>query len=338
MMQNDIGIDLGTTSIVIGVAGTDTYISERCVVAIERRSEEVLAVGNTAYDMVGKTPAHIQTVFPLAEGVISNYHLTKYLIKEFIKKVYTPHVIKPRVAVCVPCSITGVENDAVVKAAISSGARQVFLIEEPIAAAIGCGIDISAPSGHMLIDVGGGTTDIAVISLYGKVVSNSLKLAGNSINLEIIKLIRANFGLVIGDKTAERIKCEVGSVLNSDEYNKQTCIKGISLITHLPHQLDVSTKDIYPALVDCVEQIAQVAKLTLEKTPPELVGDIFDEGIYLTGGGGMLHGLDVFLAEKLKTNVRVAEDPLNCVIRGTIASLSMVDVLELGFRDATPSR
>lgn len=335
MAQNDIGIDLGTTSIIVALEGKGVVLNQPSVVAVDHRKDQVLAVGDEALAMVGRTPNYIAAVRPLKDGVISNHMLTKELICRFVNKVYDSHLIKPRVAVCVPAAITGIESDAVVEDVVAAGARQVFLIDEPIAAAIGSGIDVREPSGHMVVDIGGGTTDIAVISMGGKVRATSVNVAGNTFDDEIVKLLRLKFSVAIGLRTAEELKkeiacCRPGTFADSME------VKGRSLLTGLPQRLTVTTEDLYEAVMPLAEQIAAAAHQVLEKTPPELAGDIYTDGVMLTGGGAMLKGLDEYLAQQLKVRVRVAPDPINCVALGTARCLVIGEELESGFQDATP--
>ncbi|MEG2053535.1 MAG: rod shape-determining protein [Oscillospiraceae bacterium] len=320
----------------MSVEGKGIVLKEPTVVAIDTRNDTFLAVGDEAFKMVGKTPSYIKSVFPLEDGVISNYNVTKDLIKAYISKVYNSHVVKPRVCVCVPSNITGVENDAVVEAAISAGARQVFLIEEPMAAAMGCGIDISLPNGNMVIDIGGGTTDTAIISLGGGVISRSIKIGGNAFDREIVRYIRMTYGLIVGERSAEQLKIEIGSADEKLGIDNKSIIKGISLRTHLPQTLELTTKDLYAPINECAVQILDIAKQTLEKTPPELSGDIYQNGVYLTGGGALLTGLDSYISRGLGVAVHLAEDSENCVVRGTAIALTMSENLENGFRDATP--
>ena len=335
MAQNDIGIDLGTTSIIVALEGKGVVLNQPSVVAVDHRKDQVLAVGDEALAMVGRTPNYIAAVRPLKDGVISNHMLTKELICRFVNKVYDSHLIKPRVAVCVPAAITGIESDAVVEAVVAAGARQVFLIDEPIAAAIGSGIDVREPSGHMEVDIGGGTTDIAVISMGGKVRATSVNVAGNTFDDEIVKLLRLKFSVAIGLRTAEELKkeiacCRPGTFADSME------VKGRSRLTGRPQRLTVTTEDLYEAVMPLAEQIAAAAHQVLEKTPPELAGDIYTDGVMLTGGGAMLKGLDEYLAQQLKVRVRVAPAPVNCVALGTARCLVIGEELESGFQDATP--
>jgi len=336
MAQNDIGIDLGTTTVIIYVEGRGIVLDEPTVVAVDTDSERVLAVGDEAYKMVGRTPAHITAVRPLKDGVISDYVLTREIVRQFVVKAYQSVLVKPRVAVCVPAAISGIESDAAVEAVVAAGARQVFLIDEPIAAALGAGIDILKPHGHLVVDIGGGTTDIAVISMGGKVQSGSVKVAGNAVDAAIVRYIRDQYKLVIGEKSAEILKREIGCCTPDFDFSATSEVRGRSLETGLPRRQQVTTKDLYEPIGECVQQLADAVHAVLERTPPELAGDIYSEGLLLTGGGALMRGMDLFLAKQLKVAARAAEDPINCVAIGTGKSLSMVDRLESGFRDATP--
>lgn len=334
MALNDIGIDLGTTSIIIAMEGKGVVLNQPSIVAVDTRQNKVLAVGDDALAMVGRTPSYISAISPLKDGVISDHMLTRELICRFIRKVNASR-IKPRVAVCVPAAITGIESDAVVEAVIAAGARQVYLIDEPLAAALGSDIDITAPEGHMIVDIGGGTTDIAVISLGGKVKSTSVNVAGNTFDDEILKYIRAKFNIAIGQRMAESLKKQVACCPELNFHGEME-IKGRSLITGLPQRLTITTDDLYEPVCMLVEQIGTAAHQVLEKTPPELAGDIYSQGIMLTGGGAQLKGLPEYMSKALKVKTRVSPDPVNCVALGTSKSLSMETRLETGFVDATP--
>lgn len=335
MAQYDIGIDLGTTTIIIAVEGKGVVLSQPSVVAVDNRKDEVLAVGDDALAMVGRTPNYISATRPLKAGVISSHTLTRELIKRFVNKVYDFRLIKPRVAVCVPAAITGIESDAVVEAVMAAGARQVYLIDEPIAAAIGTGLDILKPAGHMIIDIGGGTTDIAIISMGGKVQASSVHIAGNTFDDEIIRLIRTKFSVAIGQRSAEQLKKEAACCMPGS-YSGSIEIKGRSLLTGLPQRINVTTEDLHEAVMPLADQIAVAAHQVLEHTPPELAGDIYTDGIMLTGGGAMLKGLDEYLSQQLKVTVKVSDDPINCVALGTARCLVIGHELESGFVDATP--
>ncbi len=334
MALNDIGIDLGTTSIIIAMEGKGVVLNQPSIVAVDTRQNKVLAVGDDALAMVGRTPSYISAISPLKDGVISDHMLTRELICRFIRKVNASR-IKPRVAVCVPAAITGIESDAVVEAVIAAGARQVYLIDEPLAAALGSDIDITAPEGHMIVDIGGGTTDIAVISLGGKVKSTSVNVAGNTFDDEILKYIRVKFNIAIGQRMAESLKKQVACCPELDFHGEME-IKGRSLITGLPQRLTITTDDLYEPVCMLVEQIGTAAHQVLEKTPPELAGDIYSQGIMLTGGGAQLKGLPEYMSKALKVKTRVSPDAVNCVALGTSKSLSMETRLETGFVDATP--
>ena len=334
MALNDIGIDLGTTSIIIAMEGKGVVLNQPSIVAVDTRQNKVLAVGDDALAMVGRTPSYISAISPLKDGVISDHMLTRELICRFIRKVNASR-IKPRVAVCVPAAITGIESDAVVEAVIAAGARQVYLIDEPLAAALGSDIDITAPEGHMIVDIGGGTTDIAVISLGGKVKSTSVNVAGNTFDDEILKYIRVKFNIAIGQRMAESLKKQVACCPELDFHGEME-IKGRSLITGLPQRLTITTDDLYEPVCMLVEQIGTAAHQVLEKTPPELAGDIYSQGIMLTGGGAQLKGLPEYMSKALKVKTRVSPDPVKCVAWRTSKSLSMETRLETGFVDATP--
>ena len=262
--------------------------------------------------------------------------MTRELICRFVNQVYSSHMVKPRVAVCVPAAITGIESDAVVEAVVAAGARQVYLIDEPIAAALGSGIDITVPDGRMIIDIGGGTTDIAVLSLGGKVKATSVRVAGNHYDDEILKHVRSKFSIAIGQRTAEDLKKHVACCPQKADFNETMEVKGRSLLTGLPVRVNVSTSDLYEPVMMLSEQIGTAAHQVLEKTPPELAGDIYRNGVVLTGGGAQLHGLTEYLSQELKVEVTVSPDPVNCVALGTAMSLGIGDKLETGFTDATP--
>ena len=315
MALNDIGIDLGTTSIIIAMEGKGVVLNQPSIVAVDTRQNKVLAVGDDALAMVGRTPSYISAISPLKDGVISDHMLTRELICRFIRKVNASR-IKPRVAVCVPAAITGIESDAVVEAVIAAGARQVYLIDEPLAAALGSDIDITAPEGHMIVDIGGGTTDIAVISLGGKVKSTSVNVAGNTFDDEILKYIRVKFNIAIGQRMAESLKKQVACCPELDFHGEME-IKGRSLITGLPQRLTITTDDLYEPVCMLVDQIGTAAHQVLEKTPPELAGDIYSQGIMLTGGGALLRGLDKLIEQEVRIPVTVADNPLDCVVEGT---------------------
>lgn len=326
MAQYDIGIDLGTTTIIIAMEGKGVILNQPSVVAVDTRKDQVLAVGDDALAMVGRTPNYILATRPLKDGVISNHTLTKELICRFVNKVYDSKLIKPRVAVCVPAAITGIESAAVVEAVVAAGARQVFLIDEPIAAALGCGIDILKPEGHMVVDIGGGTTEIAVISLGGIVCSESINVAGDVFTEDIQTYIRQQHNVRIGERTAEDIKMAVGAAVSElQEPPEDYVFTGPNILTSLPSTLSISYQEIAYALEKSLVKIDAAIMKVLEQIPPELYADIVEEGVYLAGGGALLRGLDRRLQEKTNIPFHVSEDPLRAVARGTGIALKNVN-------------
>lgn len=324
--SQDIGIDLGTASVLVHIKDKGIVLCEPSVVAIDKGTGKPYAVGTDAQKMLGRTPGNIVAIRPMREGVISDYSTTEMMLKYFIRKVTKNRLFKPRIMICVPSGVTEVEERAVIDAAMQAGGRQVYLIEEPIAAAIGAGLDIAKACGRMVVDIGGGTSDIAVISLGGIVTSNSIKVAGDKFDDAIVKFIRKKFNAVIGDRTAEEIKKEIGSVYPLEE-EKEMEIRGRSLVTGLPQSITVGSAEIREALEEVSAQIVDAVHSVLERTPPELVGDISENGIVMTGGGSMIKGLDKLLAEKTGIDVYLAEDPLSCVAKGTGASLDNIGIL-----------
>ena len=327
--SKDVAIDLGTATILVYVEDKGIVLREPSVVAVDKYTEEILAVGIEASKMLGRTPGNIVAVRPLKDGVISNYTITKYMLKYFLNKVSGKNIIPPKVMICVPSKITEVERKAVYDAAKEAGAKKVHLIEEPVAAAIGAGIDITKASGNMIVDIGGGTTDIAVISLGASVKSTTLKVAGDKFDESIIKYIKKNRGVIIGEKTAEEIKISIGSVYPSNNIQKIK-VKGREVSNGLPIQIVVNSEEVYFALSKCAEEIIEGICEVLECTPPELLADISYKGIYLTGGGSQVRGLDTLIQERIKLPVLVAEDPVSCVATGTGKALKHIDELELG--------
>lgn len=326
-----IGVDLGTTHIRIHVKGRGIVLREPAVIAVVRNTEEVKAVGNEAYLMLGRTPGNIVAVRPMADGVIANYTLTEKMLKAFIRKVITGpgRLVKPNIMVCIPSGITEVEKRAVLQAMNEIGARKTFLIEEPIAGAIGAGINIAEPIGSMIVDMGGGTTDVAVISLGGIVTAESLRVAGNVLDSDVIRFIRFKENLLIGDRTAEEIKRTIGAALiRSNEEVKQLEVRGRDLINGLPKTITVSTEDVVEALSGSLQKVAESVKRVLEQAPPELVADIIERGIVLTGGGALLKNFDVFLRNITGIPVAVAENPTDCVVIGTSKALELVHLLQ----------
>ena len=318
----DIGIDLGTASVLVYIKGKGLVLNEPSVVAIDKSDGKLLKVGAEAQAMLGRTPGNIVAIRPLREGVISDYDMTERMLWEFIKKVNGRSLFfKPRVIICVPSGITEVEERAVVDAGIQAGARRVYLIEEPVAAAIGAGIDIAKPDGHMVVDIGGGTSDIAVISLGGVVESASIKVAGDQFNESIVKYMRRKHNLLIGERTAEMMKMEIGCVFPKEEETSIE-IKGRCLMTGLPRSLTVTSTEMMEAFEEPVERILEAVHGVLERTPPELVADISDNGIVMTGGGSLVEGFDKLITARTGIHTQVAEDAISCVALGTGKSLA----------------
>ncbi|MGL4345930.1 MAG: rod shape-determining protein [Cellulosilyticaceae bacterium] len=312
----DIGIDLGTASVLVYIKGQGVILEEPSIVAINEKNNQVIAVGEEASAMIGRTPVGITSIRPLRQGVISDYDATEKMLKYFIHKAIGPRLIKPRIAVCVPSGVTEVEKKAVEDATRQAGARRVDIIEEPIAAAIGAGIDISRPCGSMIVDIGGGTTDIAVISLGSGVVSKSIKLAGNDFDDAIMKYVRKKHGVLIGECTAEKIKMTIGSAFKREEPVEMHA-RGRNLITGLPKGIVLTSEEMLEALSDSVSNVVEAVHSVLESTPPELAADIYDRGIVLTGGGSMLYGLDKLIEKRTGINAVIAENPISCVAIGT---------------------
>lgn len=327
----DMGIDLGTATVLVYIKGKGVILKEPSVVAIDRNNNRVLAVGEEARQMIGRTPGNIVAIRPMRDGVISDYDITEKMLKHFISKACGKRRLSaPRVVICVPCEATEVERRAVEDAAKNAGAKKVYLIEEPLAAAIGAGLDITKASGNMVIDIGGGTTDIAVISLGGMVVHQSIKVAGDKFDDDIIKYIRRKHKLMIGERTAENLKINIGCAYKQDEETTME-IRGRDLITGLPKNLAVTSEEMREALKEAVNSIAECTHSVLEKTPPELSADIADKGIIMTGGGSLLKGLDKLIQEITKVPVYLAEDPVSCVALGTGKVLDYVDKLDNSF-------
>ncbi len=317
MLGIDIGIDLGTATVLVYVKGEGIVLREPSVVAKNRDTGEILAVGEDARQMIGRTPGNIVAIRPLREGVISDYDSTEKMLKDFILKVIGNRMfLRPRIAVCIPSGVTEVEKRAVKDAAKQAGARKVTTIEEPIAAAIGAGIDITKACGSMVVDIGGGTTDIAVISLGGNVVSSSLKVAGDNFDEAIIKYMRKKYNLLIGERTAEELKIKIGAAYPR-EFEEQMDIRGRNLITGLPKTMTVTSTEMLEALREPVLSIAESVHSILEKTPPELASDISSRGIVMTGGGSLLQGLDKLIESKTGITTVIADDPTSCVAIGT---------------------
>ncbi len=317
MLETDIGIDLGTASILVFIKGKGVVLKEPSVVAFDRDTNKIKAIGEEARLMIGRTPGNIVAVRPLRQGVISDYTVTEKMIKHFIQKAIGKRTFKkPRIAVCVPSGVTEVEKKAVEDATWQAGARSVDIIEEPIAAAIGAGIDIAKPCGNMIVDIGGGTTDIAVISLGGAVVSTSIKIAGDDFDEAIVRFMRKKHNLLIGERTAEEIKIKIGSAFPKQEVVTMD-VRGRNLVTGLPKTITVTSEETEEALREATSQIVEAVHSVLEKTPPELSSDIAERGIVLTGGGALLQGLKELIESKTGINTMTAEDPMTAVAVGT---------------------
>ncbi|EXX85634.1 rod shape-determining protein MreB [Paenibacillus darwinianus] len=325
MLSKDIGIDLGTANVSIHVKGRGVVLDEPSVVAIESDSRRVLAVGEEAHRMVGRTPGNIVAIRPLKDGVIADFEITELMLKAFIERVGgRTWFSRPRILICAPTNITSVEQKAIREAAERSGAREVYLEEEPKAAAIGAGMDIFQPSGNMVVDIGGGTTDVAVLSMGDVVTASSIKVAGNRFDAEIMKYIKNKYKLLIGERTSEEIKLKIGTVY--PEGRKESMdIRGRDMVTGLPITVNFRSAEVREALWDSVTAIIQGAKAVLERTPPELSADIIDRGVTLTGGGALLDGLDALMSEELRVPVIIAEDPMHCVVKGTGMMLDNLD-------------
>ncbi|MEG1560314.1 MAG: rod shape-determining protein MreB [Clostridia bacterium] len=317
MEFNDVGIDLGTSSVLVYVRNKGIVLREPSVVAVEKVTGRIIAIGEEARRMLGRTPSKIVAMRPLRDGVISNFDITERLLHHFLRKVSGNHLFfKPRVVVCVPSGVTEVERRSVIDATEEAGARHTYLIEEPIAAAIGAGIDISQPRGNMVLDIGGGTTDIAIISLDGSVLSDSIKVAGDRFDESIVRYMRKKHNLLIGERTAEEMKLRIGSAYPRKE-QLFIDVKGRNLISGLPQAIVVGSNEMIDALEEPLQTILESVRTLFEKTPPELASDIAESGICLTGGGALLYGMDKFIAEHTKVPCYIAEDPISCVAIGT---------------------
>ena len=328
-MAKDIGIDLGTASVLVYVKGKGIVLNEPSVVALDRNTGKLLKVGAEAQEMLGRTPGNIVAIRPLREGVISDYDMTERMLREFIHKVSGFFLFRPRVIICVPSGITEVEERAVIDAGIQAGARKVYLIEEPVAAAIGAGIDITRADGHMVVDIGGGTADIAVISLNGVVESASIKIAGDQLNEAVVKYMRRSHNLLVGERTAEEMKKQIGCVFPKDEEENMS-VKGRCMLTGLPKAVTVSSTEMMDAFEEPVERILEAIHAVLERTPPELVADISANGIVMTGGGSLVSGFDKLIAARTGIKTYVAEDAISCVALGTGKSLDTISEMQDG--------
>ena len=328
MFAKDIGIDLGTANVLIYVKGQGIVLNEPSVVAIDAETKKPLAVGSEAREMLGRTPGSVIAIRPMKDGVIADFEITEVMLNHFIRKINGKSFLsRPRILICCPSNITQVEKNAIKEAAERTGAKKVFIEEEPKVAAVGAGMDISKPSGNMVIDIGGGTTDIAILSLGGIVTSSSIKIAGNIFDADIMKYIKDKYKLLIGDRTAEEIKISIGTVYSGNKKDKME-VRGRDLVTGLPHTITLCSDEVEEALRESVYIIINKAKNVLEQTPPELAADIIDKGIVITGGGALIDGFDQLLAHELKVPVFIAESPLTCVVEGTGILLDNIHLID----------
>ena len=327
-MAVEVGIDLGTANVLVYIKGKGIVLNEPSVVAVNTDNDEILAIGEEARQMLGRTPANIIAAKPLKDGVISDYDITERMLKYFIRKTCGRHLFfKPKIMVCVPSGVTEVEKRAVREAASEAGGKEVYLMEEPLAAAIGAGLDVTEPDGKMVIDIGGGTTDIAVIALGGLITSNSIKVAGDKFDEAIVKYMRKVHKLYIGERTGEDIKKSIGTAYPREEEVTMEC-RGRDLVTGLPKTVTITSEEIMEALEEPLNMICEAVHGVLEITPPELAADIGNSGIVLTGGGALLYGLDRKIADRTNMEVRVADDPKSCVAVGTGKALDEIDALQ----------
>ncbi|MCI8461297.1 MAG: rod shape-determining protein [Bacilli bacterium] len=328
MLAKDIGIDLGTANVLIYIKGRGIVLNEPSVVVIDTETRRVIAVGKEANEMLGRTPGKVKAVKPMKDGVIADFELTEIMLNAFVKKIKAKNLFsRPRILICCPTNITPVEKNAIREAAERTGARKVYIEEEPKVAAVGAGMDISKPTANMVLDIGGGTTDIAILSLNGIVSSASVRVAGNALDQDIIKYIRENYKLLIGEKTAEDIKVNFANIYKPSKKEKLE-VKGRDLITGLPHTIEITQDETKEALKDSINRILKATKNVLEQTPPELSADIVEKGVILTGGGALLNGLVELFEEELTIPVLIAETPLTCVAEGTGVLLDNIKLLE----------
>lgn len=328
MFSVDIGVDLGTANVLVYIKGKGIIFQEPSVVAINKDTNKIIAVGSEAREMIGRTPGNIVAIRPLRDGVIADYEVTERMLRYFINKACGRRLFfRPRIMVCIPSGVTNVEERAVRQAAIQSGAKAAFVIEEPLAAALGAGLDISEPSGTMVIDIGGGTTDVAVLSLGGIVCSKSIRVAGDKIDEAIVRYVRRKFSLAIGERTGEEIKMSIGTAFPDEIEEQEYEIKGRDLVQGLPRAVTITNFQVHNAIEETLNDIVSAVKEVLEQTPPELAADIVNKGIVLTGGGALLNGLDKLLSEETKVPVYLADEPLNCVAVGTGRALGMLNFL-----------
>ncbi len=337
MFSKDIGIDLGTASVLVYVDGKGIVLNEPSVVAVDKNTDCIAKIGKDAQLMLGRNPGNIEVVRPLRDGVIDRYDVTERMIQYFIRRACGSTVIPPRVVICIPTGISDVEQRAVMDAGTNAGARKTYLVAEPVAAAVGAGIDIYSPTGHMIVDIGGGTTDVAVVSLGGIVVSKSIKIAGDKFDEAIMRYVRRKYNVAIGERTAEQIKIRIGAVYEHPEA-KTMEVKGRCLVQGLPKVVSLSSKEMLEAMMEPITAIFDAICSVIEKTPPELVGDILKNGIILTGGGSLLYGLDRLMADVIEIKTRVAKDPIQCVALGTGQILQYLDRMPDGVVDLSAVR
>ena len=326
--SEEVGIDLGTANVIVYIKDKGIVLQEPSVVAVNEETNEILAVGEEAHQMLGRTPANIVALRPLRDGVISNYDITERMLKYFIRKTCgAGKFFRPRIMICVPSGVTEVEKRAAREAATQAGGKDVFLMEEPLAAAIGAGLDVARPEGNMVMDIGGGTTDIAIIALGGIVTSMSVKTAGDKFDEAIVKYMRKKHKLYIGERTAEELKINIGTAFPREKEISRTC-SGRDLVTGLPRDVEMTSSEMMEALEEPLHQICEASHAVLEKAPPELAADISSSGIYVTGGGALMYGIDQRVKERTGIDVHIAEEPMNCVAIGTGKALDNIDVIQ----------
>ncbi len=336
-LAKDIGIDLGTANTLVYLKGKGIILREPSVVAVNKNEGKILKVGSEAKEMIGRTPGNVVAIRPLKDGVIADFDSTQAMMKYFIKKAYPSSLIKPRVVVCIPFGVTEVERRAVEESVLSAGAKSAYLIEEPMAAAIGAGLPVSEPTGSMVVDIGGGTSEVAVISYGGIVSSQSLRIAGDELDDDIVNYIKKEYNLMIGERTAEEIKFGIGSAYEYEDESSME-VKGRDLISGLPRTINLTSKEIRSAMSESIFAIVDAIKTTLEKTPPELAADVMNRGIVLTGGGALIRGLDILISEETGIPVYVADNALDCVALGTGLALSALEKAGQGILSSKQKR
>lgn len=324
--SKDMGVDLGTANTLVYVRGKGTVLREPSVVAIQKDTRNILAVGEEAKNMIGRTPGNIIAIRPMKDGVIADFDVTERMLRYFITKTHRRNrLVRPRIIVCVPSGVTEVEKRAVIDATLQAGAREAYLIEEPMAAAIGAGLPVNEPTGNMIVDIGGGTTEVAIISMEGIVASQSIRVGGDEMDYSIVRYIKDQYKIIIGSRTAEEVKIDIGNAIEGTAKEKTKEIRGRDMVTGLPRPIEISAGEILKALSDPVEAIVSAVKMTLEKTPPELASDLMDRGIIMAGGGALLAGLDLLLRRETGMPIHIAEEPLECVVKGTGKALEEIN-------------